>query len=278
MYRTILVHVDNTPRAATRIDMAAQLARRFDAHLIGTAITGLPPYLYPANGFNPAFSAIPLIVEQLRAEADRALERFESRAREAGIASLECRRSDDEPGWSLSMQARHADLLVLGQASDDDGAPVLRSDFPEYVLLNCARPVLIVPAAGVSGTVGRRVTVAWNGNAESVRALTSALPLLQGAQSVDLVIFDADDGASQHGHEPGAEVGAYLRRHGVRLQVSGRESHGDTGKALLAHAAAGQSDLIVMGAYGHSRLREILLGGVTRSALRHATMPLWMAH
>lgn len=278
MYKTILVHVDNTPRAATRIDVAAQLARRFDAHLVGTAITGLPPYLYPANGFNPAFSAIPLIVEQLRAEADRALEQFESRAREAGIASLECRRSDDEPGWSVSMQARHADLLVLGQASDDDGAPVLRSDFPEYVLLNCARPVLIVPAAGFSGKIGQRVTVAWNGNAESVRAMTSALPLLQAAQSVDLVIFDAGDGVRQHGHEPGAEVAAYLARHAVRLQVSDRESRGDIGKALLAHAAAQHSDLIVMGAYGHSRLREILLGGVTRSALRNATLPLWMAH
>lgn len=278
MYKTILVHVDNSPRAAERIDIAAQLATAFDSHLVGTAITGLPPHLYPASGFDPAFSAIPMVFEQLRADADRALGRFETRARLAGVPSLECRRADDEPGWSVSMQARYADLVVLGQSGSDDGAPPLRADFPEYVLLNGARPVLIVPAAGFSGKVGQRVTVAWNGNADSVRAMTSALPLLQRAQAVDVVIFDADKAGDQHGRGPGADIGPYLARHGLKLQMSVREGGGDTGKALLAHAASQQSDLIVMGAYGHSRLREILLGGVTRSALRHANVPLWMAH
>lgn len=277
MYKTILVHVDNTPRAAARIDVAAQLAASFNAHLIGTAITGLPPHLYPA-AIDPAFSAIPLITEQLRADADRALAQFDQRARQAGLDSLESRRADDEPGWSLSMQARYADLVVLGQAAQDDGAPVLRSDFPEYVLLNCARPVLIIPAAGFSGKLAQRVTLAWNGNADAVRAMSSALPLLQRARSVDVVMFDAGMAGGQHGHEAGAAIGAYLERHGVKPEVSIEDGGSDTGKALLAHAASQGSDLIVMGAYGHSRLREILLGGVTRTALRNATLPLWMAH
>ena len=278
MYKTIVVYVDQTDRAVQRIKLAASLAISNDAHLVGTAMTGMPAYLLPVGGFDPAYAAIPFAIEELRAEADRALDVFESMARHAGVQSFERRRLDEEAGWGVSMQARYCDLVVIGQTPPDKFAPRLRSDFPEYVLLNCARPVLIVPAGGIKGDVGKKVTVAWNGSADSVRAITTAIPLLQGADQVSVVVFDADKEGDQHGEDPGADIATYLARHGIRVEVTAGQGGQDTGEALLAHAADHDSDLIVMGAYGHSRFREILLGGVTRTALRTSPLPLWMAH
>lgn len=278
MYKTILVYVDQTDRAKQRIDLAARLAMFNAAHLVGTAMTGMPAYLLPVGGFDPAYTAVPFAIEQLRAEADRALDLFESMARHAGVASFERRRLDEEAGWGVSMQARYCDLVIIGQTPPDKFAPRLRSDFPEYVLLNCARPVLIVPAGGIEGNFGKRVTVAWNGSADSVRAITTAICLLQNADHVSVVVFDADKEGDLHGENPGADIATYLARHGVRVEVTSGQGGQDTGEALLAHAAAHGSDLIVMGAYGHSRFREILLGGVTRTALRTSALPLWMAH
>lgn len=286
MYKTILVYVDQTDRASQRIALAAQLAVDYDAHLVGAAMTGMPAYLLPVGGFDPAYTAVPFAIEQLRAEADRALDKFESLARHAGVNSFERRRLDEEAGWGVSMQARYCDLVVIGQTPPDKFAPRLRSDFPEYVLLNSARPVVIVPAGGLAGAFGKRVLVAWNGNADSVRAISSAIAQLQRADYVNVVVFDADTQGELHGEDPGADIGAYLARHGIRVEVTsadagavaGAVADADTGEALLAHAAAQECDLIVMGAYGHSRFREILLGGATRTALRTSPLPLWMAH
>lgn len=278
MYKTILVYVDQTDRAVQRIELAARLAIANDAHLVGTAMTGMPAYLLPVGGFDPAYAAVPFAIEQLRAEADRALDVFESLARHAGVGSFERRRLDEEAAWGVSMQARYCDLVVIGQTPPDKFAPRLRSDFPEYVLLNSARPVLIVPAGGLKEPFGKRVTVAWNGSADSVRAITSAIPLLQGADHVSVVVFDADKEGDLHGEDPGADIASYLARHAIKVEVTAGHGGQDTGEALLAHAADHDADLIVMGAYGHSRFREILLGGVTRTALRTSALPLWMAH
>jgi nucleotide-binding universal stress UspA family protein len=278
MYKTILVYVDQTDRAVQRIDLAARLALQNDAHLVGTAMTGMPAFLLPAVGFDPAFAAVPYAIEQLRAEADRALDVFESMARHAGVASFERRRVDEEAGWGVSRQARYCDLVVIGQTPPDKFAPRLRSDFPEYVLVNSARPVLVVPAGGIQGEFGKRVTIAWNGNGDSVRAIASAIPLLQRADEVNVVIFDADKFGDLQGEDPGADIANYLARHGIGVEVTSTSAGEDTGEALLCQAADHNADLIVMGAYGHSRFREILLGGVTRTALRTSALPLWMAH
>ena len=167
---------------------------------------------------------------------------------------------------------------MIGQTAPNEFLPRLRSDFPEYVLLNCTRPVLVLPRSGTSADIGRSVTVAWNGSAEAVRAITSAIPLLKQAGRVDLVVFNADGEPDVHGDDPGADMALFLARHGIKVNVIAAKSGRDDGDALLSFAADSGADLIVMGAYGHSRFREFLLGGMTRTALSSSPVPLWMAH
>jgi nucleotide-binding universal stress UspA family protein len=278
MYKTILVHVDQSPRAAERIDLAARLALRYDAHLVGTALTGLSPLIYPVSAAAAGLPSVDFPAEALRADADRALDAFEARLQPLGVTSFERRRIDEEPGLGISLQGRYCDLVVISQSGAPVLAPRLRADFPQYVLLNCARPVLVVPASGTVGEVGNRITVAWNGSPNAIRALTSAIALMQRAQRVDLLVFNADAEGDLHGELPGSDIGLYLARHGVKVEVTAAHAGRNVGEALLAHARDAGSDLIVMGAYGHSRVRDILLGGATRTALRSSTLPLWMAH
>lgn len=278
MYKTILVHVDGTARAAHRIEIASRLALLHDAHLIGTAPTGLSLYVFPVGGFEPGLPAVTFPIEELRSEADRALDDFETSVRKAGVSKFERRRVDEESGMGVSMEARYADVVVISQSAPGESLPHPRADFPEFVLLNCARPVLVVPAAGIQGPFGKRIAVAWNGSAEAVRAITSAIPLMRAAEQVNLVVFNADTEGDIQGEVPGADMAHYLARHGVRVDVTATETDDDAGEALLAVAADNSIDLIVMGAYGHSRFREILLGGATRTVLRASPLPLWMTH
>lgn len=278
MYKTILVHVDGTAESAPRIDIAARLALLHDAHLVGTASTGIASYVFPVGDIGAGLPIINFPIEELRAEADRALDAFEGTVRQAGVSKFERRRIDEEAGMAVCMQARYADLVIISQRVPKQFLIGLRADFPEYVLLNCARPALVVPAAGIQGAVGKRVAVAWNGSADAVRAITSAIPLLRAADEVNLVVLNADTQAGLHGQEPGADMALYLARHGVRLTVTARETELEAGEALLSCAADMRADLIVMGAYGHSRFREILLGGTTRAVLHTSLLPLWMAH
>jgi nucleotide-binding universal stress UspA family protein len=278
MYKTILVHVDETANSDHCIDIAARLAMEQSAHLVGTATTGISPYVFPVGGFDPGMPAITFPIEQLQAAADSALDKFEAAVRRAGVSKSERRRIDEEAGLGISMLARYADLVVLSQAVSGDSLLRMRSDIPEYVLLNCARPVLVVPTTAIQGELGKRIAVAWNGSANAVRAITSAIPMLRRADQVKLVVFNAKMEGDLHGEEPGADMALYLARHDVRVDVIATETDADPGEALLSYAADCHADLIVMGAYGHSRFREILLGGATRSVLRSSRLPLWMAH
>ncbi len=278
MYKTIVVHVDQTEGARHRIDVAASLALKYEAHLVGAAFTGLSPYVFPIGGFDIAPPPLPFALDALRASADKALDAFDIQARGAGVLSVELRRIDDEPGIGLSMQSRYADLLVIGMAGQGRFLPRLRADFPEYVLLNCVTPVLVVPQGGGSGELGRKVTVGWNGSPNATRAVMSAIPLLRQAELVDLVIYNPDVEADLHGETPGADMAAYLARHGLKVEVTARDAPLNAGETLLLHAADRGSDMIVMGAFGHSHFRELVFGGATRSALSSAALPLWMAH
>lgn len=276
-YKTILVHVDQSSQAPERIGVALRLALDEQAHLVGVAATGLSRFAYVGTAYDPSPWLFQL--EQMRAAAARALDAFEAQARQSGLVSYERRLVEDEAGPALAEQARYADLLVLGQSDRAALAPGVRADFPEYVVVNAERPVLMVPATGRHAQPGRKVLVAWNGSQQALRALTSALPLLQRAEDVVLIVFDAvRDG--DHGEQPGADIGLWLARHGVRVEVAqySASDHADVADALLEQACQRGSDLIVMGAYGHARLREIFLGGTTRSMLASMTVPLWLAH
>lgn len=278
MYKTILVHVDETARSAQRTEVAAAMALANDARLIGVATTGVPAYVFPADGIVAGGPIGGSALDDLRAGVQRALDLFEAAARRAGVASIERRCVDEDAGIAISLQSRYCDLVVIGQASLDEFLPRQRADFPDYVVLNAAGPVLVLPRAGAGAVPGARVVVAWNGSKEAARAIASALPLLQKAEQVDLVVFDPDSALGLHGQEPGADMVRHLAQHGVRAELTVTRAGREEDHALLAFAAQKGADLIVMGAYGRSRFSEIMLGGMTRSVLATSTIPLWMAH
>jgi nucleotide-binding universal stress UspA family protein len=175
-------------------------------------------------------------------------------------------------------------LLVIGQNDPDHFSPAVMDDFTEDVVLHSARPVLIVPYVGHFPEVGKRILISWDASKEATRAIQYALPLLRQADIVQVVIFNANRSTELHGEEPGADIALYLARHGIKVEVSqhqtgsDRQDKLDVGNALLSLANDFSSDLLVMGAYGHSRFRETILGGVTRTILGSMTLPVLMAH
>lgn len=278
-YKTILVHVDQSRNVAERIKIAANIAIKENAHLIGVAMTGVSRFLYETVTVNPSDTGMAPYLDSLRQRARQTLETFEAAMGQTGVLSFETRLVDDEPSGGVSLQAEYSDLVVLGQFDPDEASPNLRADFPEYVVMNSGCPVLIVPYAGTSNEVGSRILIAWNGSKESKRAVHNALPMLRRAKVVEVVIFRAPGEADEPGQQPGADIALYLARHGVTVNLREQVAvDTDVGNALLSLAADLSSDLIVMGCYGHSRFREVVLGGVTRTLLQSMTVPVLMSH
>jgi nucleotide-binding universal stress UspA family protein len=271
MYKTLLVHLDDDKRCDERLELGCALARRFDAHLVGLYALGTARI--PSYALAEAGPIVREIETRRRTEAAQAMEqRFRAAERRAGVQT-EWRVSMDEALPALRLSARYADLLVVGQPERGDPA---RQALAGDVLLSAGRPVLFVPYAGRFADAGRRVLVAWNASREAARAVTDALPLLMRAEHVELVVFD---GGGDHGERPGADVALYLARHGVKAALSRQQGTGiDIASQILSRAADESSDLVVMGGYGHSRLRELALGGATRGVLESMTVPVLMAH
>ena len=286
-YKTVLLHIDDGAGRAARIEAAASIAQACGGHLTGVALTGVSRLLYQNQPDLDADPNLSLHLNFLRERATRALDGFEQQVRAAGVASFEQRVLDDEAAGGISLLARYADLVVISQYNAKDKSPSVMRDFPAYVLLHSGRPVLIVPYAPMlpllaPPAAARNVLISWNASKEASRAVTAALPLLQRAGQVHVAIFDAQVHAAEHGEEPGAELTHYLARHGVEARLHLLDGsgvrRGDIGEALLSQAADLSADLLVMGAYGHSRLRETILGGVTRTILQSMTIPVLMAH
>ncbi|OWY30537.1 universal stress protein [Herbaspirillum robiniae] len=272
-YKSILVHVDQSRHAAQRIRIAAEIARAQHAHLIGSAMTGISSFIQMEGA---AFVATH--IDGFRDRALAALEVFDGISRSVGVLSYEKRFIDDDVEGGLALQARYADLVVLSQSDLDEPDSSFIVDLPEYVMLNAPRPVLVVPSAGDFSEVGKNALIAWDGSMEATRAVTAALPLLRAADNVTVAIFNADRRQGTHGEQPGADIALYLARHGVKVEVAQERTHIDIGNALLSLAADRGSDLLVMGGYGHTRFREVLLGGVTLTVLKTMTLPVLMAH
>ena len=277
-YKTILVHVDQSKHAPARIRIAAQLALAENAHLIGAALTGLSRYIYQSSviGFDAPIAAMD--VDFLYERANEALAQFDASAAKMGVSSYEKRLINDEPDGGLALQARYCDLVVVSQTDADEPSPSLIADLPEYVMLNCARPVLIIPHSGQFERVGQRPLLAWDGSSEATRAITGAIPMLRRAENVSLALFNPYRQDGLHGEQPGADIALYLARHGIKVDVLQQPTEIDVGNALLSLAADSRSDLIVMGGYGHTRFREVLLGGVTTTVLKSMTVPILMSH
>jgi nucleotide-binding universal stress UspA family protein len=274
-YKTILVHIDSGKRCAVRVEVAMRLALQHDAHLV--ALHPIAPFEPP--GYVLAEMGPTLIETQKHAaalEIATAETAFTKQAAAAGFSNIEWRSAIDDPVEAMTLHARYADLLVIGQ-TDTSSDTQLTADFPERLVLACGRPVLILPSAGRFPTIGKRILVAWNASSEATRALTDAIPMLRLADSVHVMAVNPKNG--KHGSVPGADIGLFLARHGVRVEV--KTDHGaeiDVGNELLSRAADLDADLIVMGCYGHSRLKEWVLGGATRTIMESMTAPVLMSH
>ena len=271
-YKTLLVHLDERPRRRERLQLGLQLAGRFDAHLVG--LFAMQSARVPSYALAEAGAVIEEIETRRRREAARAAEDEFREAQRRAAAKAEWRLSLDDPLAAVRLSARYADLVIAGQPDPEDAVSM---DFAGEVVLSAGRPVLFVPYAGHFLDAGKRVLVAWNGSREATRAVTDALPFLARAEAVEVVAFDPREG--EHGEVAGADLALYLARHGVKASAARQSAPDvDIGAQLLSRAADTSADLIVMGGYGHSRLRELVLGGATRTLLESMTVPVLMAH
>jgi nucleotide-binding universal stress UspA family protein len=277
-YKTVLVHVDETNRSNCRVRIAAEIANLEEAHLIGTAVTGVSRFIYQDGNISANDPNLTIHLNFLRERAEKATANFNKTVSELGLSSYESTIANDEAGGGIGLQARYSDLVVLGQTNRDEPSPSVLPDFPEYIVMNSGRPVLIIPYAGDFTTVAKRPLISWDASRESTRAVTDAIPLLKRADLVQVAIFNSKAQPDAHGEQPGADIALFLARHGVKVEVSVHKTSTDIGNALLSLSHDLDSDMIVMGGYGHSRLREMIMGGVTRTVLESMTIPVFMSH
>ena len=275
--KDILVYADGTEAAKARVAFAVALAKEHGARLI--AIAFAPTALLPLYGADVGFADMSEVLENVKAQGASALAAFEARAKAEGVGAetrLMQGMSEEFP-HDFAHAARHVDLAILGQPRDGD--PLIgQYALVERCLFASGRPVIIVPAAPEKFSPKGTVVAAWDGSAEAARAINDALIFLKPAARVVLLAGVTSE-PGEKGVIPTDDMIAHLKRHGVvaeAMQV--RIGEGDIGRALLAAAKKLGADLIVMGAFHHSRWREFILGGVTLTVLEEATIPLFMAH
>lgn len=276
-YQNILVHLDASKAMPQRMETALQVAMRFNARLTGLF-----------NVFQPAVAPISMIPEppgyrfaseKLRGEYQDAEESMFRKALARVGLDGDWNFSALPPNLAVPRAARLADLVVAGQYDPDDPESFIAEQFIENLVLSCGRPVLLVPYAGRFPEVGSTVCVAWDGSREASRALHDALPFIARAKKT--IIFSVNASGEVDGPRiESSQIAAAVARHGANVVIEEVDGVHDisTGNMLLSRAADFGADLIVMGCYGHARLRELFLGGVTRTILKSMTVPVLMSH
>ncbi len=272
-YKNLLVHVDDSKANAKRMTAAIALAQAHGAHLTGI-YPAIEPYL-PGNIAAEMPAQLLTVLEEQAAERVAAAKAaFTEVVERAGLSSdfrsAPC--SASRVAEVVALNARYADLVVLGQPEPESVGEV-DARVPEDVVLGAGRPALVVPYIGAR----EAMMIAWDGGREAARAVNDALPLLEKAESVAVLVINPSHGG--HGQEPGADMALHLARHGIAVEAQHIEVRDlSTGNALLSRLSDESIDLLVMGAYGHSRLREMVLGGVTREMFQQMTVPVLMSH
>lgn len=276
-YKTILLHVNDERRVAGLVDVAAHLATRFEAHLIGLYV--MPPVpTYGATAYGAAMINSGLAT--FREEAKRVKARFEAATRGRPFVTEWRLEESAQQGVAETIMehGRAADLIIAGQRDQNWEFSTLL-DEPERLAIESGRPVLVVPTEGNFSSFGANITVAWNGKREAARATFDALPLLKAADRVRIIWVNPRSETADAGDLPTAEISAALARHGVKCEAATDNAPDlGVGDALLSGLTSDGSDLLVMGAYGHSRLREFIFGGATRHIFRRMTVPILMSH
>jgi nucleotide-binding universal stress UspA family protein len=259
-------------------EFALSIAETFQAHVAGIAFwfePVLPGEVVVEGGVPPEI--MEALRERTKTSTHRAVERFDERAKRAGIrAETRTLRASHPAAPDLfAHAARRFDLSVLKQAERESSDP--DDDIAEAALFDSGRPVVMVPYIQKTGLKLDRVMICWDGSRAAARAIGDALPFLMRATNVDVVIATQDPGRTDE--LAGAEIGRHLAHHDVKVEVHRIPAVDiDIGNALLSYAADLTADFMVMGGYGHSRLREFILGGVTRTVMESMTLPTLMTH
>jgi nucleotide-binding universal stress UspA family protein len=276
-YKTILVHLNNERRSGPLMEYATGLGENFASHIVGL-------YVFPAFRLTPP---VPMpfskeLAGTLRGEMREEERRIRSlfQAATKGYSNVSEWRSvttERKPVGDVVLEhARAADIVVASQADPEWGFSDIL-DCPDRLAIESGRPVIILPRAGRFNGNPRTILVAWNGKREAARAVFDAIPLLGSAESIEVLTID--ERAKDETSLPDTEIAAGLSRHGVHVRLSrSMQSAMPTAKAIVERAAELKADLLVTGAYGHSRMTEFVFGGVTRHLLHEATIPVLFSH
>lgn len=260
-----MVVLDGSGQSTIRLKIAVALAKKHEAFLIGfCALNMLRPGGHPGVEISVAD------------EAERVEAEFREELRFAHLQG-DWREATRDVNNALVRQARYTDVVILGQVDPDHPPPAGRH-LVEDLLLTAGRPILVIPHAGLFRTLGTNVLIGWNGSREAARALNDAIPLID--QGASVVILEALPVGSKSGPNDTstADVSRHLARHGIDAKTNHTVMTGiSASDVLLSYAADVGADLLVVGGYGHSRLRELTLGGVTRGLLQHMTLPVLMS-
>lgn len=283
-YRTILAYLPDADSAPRTLKAAAAIARQSNAHVIGLYVTTGVRLYYAGSSYYDVGMLDDIIQEHRARHADnsaKAKALFDELDR-AETFACEWRLVDSVKSDALAAileHARSADLIVCPNASGDKAIDPEDVDIPVRLTLEAGRPVLLVPAGWNSDVIGPDITVAYDGSREAARATFDALPLLKQADRVHLVWVDPTVKEGEAASRAVDEIATNLARHDVKVDAV-VETAGDNtiARALVARARDSGSDLIVMGAYGHMRLRQMIFGGVSREMLNHLPLPTLLSH
>lgn len=276
MIKDIVVNLSVGENAGPAGDYAIALAGAFDAHLAGVVFVYDPVVPVSGTGYVPA-EVIEIQQSDNEAAAKAARDRFAAAAQRAGISAepLSVTASFAGAGEQFGRIARRFDIAVVGQPDPEHGG--VEEIIAESALFESGRPVVLVPYIQKGPLKLDRTMVCWDGSRAAARAISDAMPLLSKTGLVEVVIVDKERGKEDQ--IEGVDMGQHLARHNLKVDVH-RIPGGniDVADALLSHAADSGADFMVMGGYGHSRLREFILGGVTHSIFRSMTVPALLSH
>ena len=274
-YKDILVHVDNSKACATRLKIAIDLAEKHGAHLTGIFV--IPEIQLPLYDTGPYPAELFEIEEEYAKKATAEGEETFKKAVDKTDASTEWRAERGDPASVVEKHARYSDMVIVGQADPEDETGL--GEIADQLVLSLGRPLLVIPYISKGDAFGKKVMIAWDGGPYATRAAHEAMPFLEAASEVEVVAVNPEDAAAGHGEIPGADFSLHLARHGVKATAESYSAHDiGVGDLILSRISDEGVDMLVMGAYGHSRARELVLGGVTRHVLQHMTVPALMSH
>lgn len=277
--KDILAVIHNPDDEEHVLRQAEQLAVERDAYLTVLIVDWLPAVtgFYDGGMVDPGWGElIKQSGEDLRRKKAAVEKRLAASVDRGGADTLLIERASAR--WAVAVRARHADLALVGRPArkeQHDTQQILL----QAALFGSGRPVLVVPPGGKGGPVGRRAVVAWDAGREAARAVKDAMPLIEKAEQISVVTIDGEPSMARHSDLPGGEISTHLARHGLDVELRNVASSGRTESQVLNDEAMDVSaDLIVMGAYGHSRFQEIVFGGMTREILVSAKVPILLSH